>query len=127
MAAIAGCIVLVLVGRTAELPWGIGALVLLLGVYFGLVFPLRYGVDDTHLLVRFGICCQRIPLADIREVYPTRSALGSPALSLDRLHVQYGDGFFKGVMISPADRDGFLDDLAQKARLKREGDRLVRV
>ena len=48
------------------------------------------------------------------------------ALSLDRLRVQYGKGFFKAVLISPADRNGFLDDLARKAGLKREGDRLLR-
>jgi hypothetical protein len=82
---------------------------------------------EHHLLVRFGICRQRIPLADIAEVHPTHNPLSSPALSLDRLRVQYGQGFFKAVMISPADRNGFLDDLAHKAGLKREGDRLVRV
>ena len=59
-------------------------------------------------------------------VHPTRNPAGSPALSLDRLRVQYGQGFFKGVMISPVDRNRFLDELAQKAGLKREGDRLVR-
>ena len=88
---------------------------------------MRYGLDDTHLLVRFGLCRQRIVLADISEVHPTSNPLSSPALSLDRLHVQYGEGFFKAVMISPADRNRFLDDLAQKAGLKREGDRLIRV
>jgi len=91
-----------------------------------LVFPMRYGLDDTHLQVRFGICRQRIPLADILEVHPTRNPLSSPALSLDRLHVQFGQGIFKTVMISPAERSRFLDDLAKTAGLKREGDRLVR-
>lgn len=109
------------------LAWGLPGVLLVLGIYFGLVFPMRYGLDDTHLYVRFGLCRPRIPLADISEVYPTRNPLSSPALSLDRLPVQYGQGFFKAVMISPANRNGFLDDLAQKAGLKREGDRLVRV
>ncbi len=119
-------IALVLDGKSSELPLGIGSILFVGAIYFGLVFPMRYGVDDTYLLVRFGVCCQRIPLADIMEVHPTHNPLSSPALSLDRLHVQYGQSFFKAVMISPADRNRFLDELAQKAGLKREGDRLAR-
>jgi Bacterial PH domain len=127
-ASIAVCVALVLAGKTSELPWGLVSVLFVLGLYFGLVFPLRYGLDDTHLLVRFGVCRRRIPLAAISEVRPTHNPLRSaPALSLDRLHVQYGQGFFKAMMISPTDRNGFLDDLAQRAGLKREGDRLVRV
>jgi hypothetical protein len=41
--------------------------------------------------------------------------------------VQFGEGFFKAVLISPTQRNRFLDELAQKAGLSREGDRLVRV
>ena len=121
------CVALALSGKMSELPVGIGSVLLVFGIYFGLVFPMRDGLDDTHLLVRVGLCRQRIPLVDISEVHPTRNPLSSPALSLDRLHVQFGQGVFEAVMISPADRNGFLDDLAEKAGLKREGDRLVRV
>lgn len=120
------CIGMVVTGQTVALPGCLVALVIVVMVYFGLVFPMRYGVDDTYLIVRFGVCRQRVLLADIVEVYRTHNPLSSPALSLDRLRVQFGPGFFKGVMISPADRDGFLNYLAQKAGLKREGDRLVR-
>jgi hypothetical protein len=101
--------------------------VLLAGVYLGLVVPIRYGLGDNQLVVRFGLCHHRVSLADILEVRPTHNPLSAPALSLDRLRVQYGQGFFKAVLISPADRNGFLDDLARTAGLKREGDRLVRV
>jgi hypothetical protein len=125
--SIAVCVALTLAGETSGLLVGLASILLVFGIYFGLVFPMRYGLDDSHLLVRFGLCRQRIPLADISEVYPTHNPLSSPALSLDRLRVQFGPGIFKAVMISPADRDGFLDDIAQRAGLKREGDRLVRV
>jgi len=127
VASILVCIALALSGKTSELLWGLAPALLVFGIYFGLVFPMQYGLDDTHLLVRFGVCRQRIPLVEIAEVHPTHNPLSSPALSLDRLHVQFGPGFFKAVMISPAERDRFLDDLAQQAGLKREGDRLVRV
>jgi hypothetical protein len=127
VASIAACVALLLAGNTSGLAVGMASGVLVLGIYFGLVFPMRYGLDDTYLLVRFGICRKRIPLVDIAEVHPTRNPLSSPALSLDRLHVQFGQGPFQAVLISPADRNRFLDDLAQRAGLKREGDRLVRV
>jgi hypothetical protein len=124
--SLAVCVALVLAGKTSELPWGIASVLLVFGAYFGLVFPIRYGLGDTHLLVRFGLCRRRIALMDISEVHPTRNPLSSPALSLDRLRVQFGRGWSKAVMISPADRNRFLDDLARKAELKREGDRLFR-
>jgi hypothetical protein len=65
-------------------------------------------------------------LTDISEVHPTRNPLSSPALSLERLHVQFGRGFFKAVMISPEHPDRFLDDLSGRTGLRRQGDRLVR-
>lgn len=126
LVSLAACVALVLGGKTSELPWGIAGVLLVFGIYFGLVFPMRYGLDDTHLLVRFGLCCRRIALIEILEVHPTRNPLSSPALSLDRLHVQFGQGWRKAVMISPADRSRFLDELARKGALKREGDRLFR-
>jgi hypothetical protein len=123
---VGGWVVAVLAGDPTGMLVGTAMLVLVAGIYFGLVLPIRYGLDDTTLTVRFGLCRQRISLADITEVHRTRNPLSSPALSLDRLHIQYGPGLFKSTMISPADRDSFLDELARKAGLTREGDRLVR-
>ncbi len=126
VATVAVCVAAALAGSITNLLVGVAVAVFVAGLYFGLIVPVRYGLDDTQLIVRSGVCRQRIPLADISEVYPTRNPLSSPALSLDRLHVQTGKGVRKGVMISPADRDLFLDNLAQQAGLKREGDRLSR-
>ncbi len=125
--SVSACVALVVDGKTAQLPWGLAGVVLILGIYFGLVFPMRYGIDDSHLHVRHGLCWQRVPLAEIIEVHATRNPISSPALSLDRLHVQFGAGIFQAVMISPCDRDRFLDELAEKADLQRDGDRLLRV
>jgi hypothetical protein len=126
VAAVAVVAAMALGGPRSELPFAIAVVAVVAGIYFGLVFPMRYGLGDDHLTVRSGLLRQRIPLADILEVRPTRNPLSSPALSLDRLYVKFGPGFFKAVMISPADRDGFLDDLARRAGLRREGDRLTR-
>jgi hypothetical protein len=126
MVAVAVCIAFALAGSTPGLLVGVAEAVLVAGIYLGLIFPMRYGLDDTHLVVRFGLCRHRVPLADISEVRPTHNPLSAPSLSLDRLQVQYGTGVFKAVLISPTDRNLFLDELARKAGLKREGDRLVR-
>jgi|SRR5678815_2140404 hypothetical protein len=72
-----------------------------------------YVVDDTRLLVRSGPFWWTVPLETIQEVFPTRNPLSSPALSLDRLCVRYQRGKSKGmIMISPADKEGFLKVVA---------------
>ena len=127
VAAGAVCAASALAGSTPGLLVGGAMAVVVMGIYLGLVLPIRYRVSETHLIVRFGVCRRHIPLAEITEVKPTSNPLGAPALSLDRLRVQFGEGVFKAVLVSPKDRDLFLDELAQRAGLEREGDRLFRV
>jgi hypothetical protein len=96
----------------------------LLAIYGGLVFPMYYELGDDALIIRFGLARSRVPYRSIRAVRPTGNPLSSPALSLDRLHVDAGSAL--GPNISPADRSGFLDALAQRTpHLRREGDSLV--
>jgi hypothetical protein len=104
-------------GEPLQLAWGFGALLFVAGLYLGVVYPIRYGIDDLHLVIRNGLMRQRIPLADIVEVRPTRNPLSSPAMSLDRLRIQYGAGLFKSVMISPNERPQFLEHLARTVGL----------
>lgn len=113
-------------GSREDLFAAVLASVLTIGILGGLVYPMRYGVNDEHLIVRFGVVRTRIPLAHITSVTPTRNPLASPALSMDRLSIVSGPGLTGAVMISPADRDRFLDELAARAGLKRIGDRLER-
>lgn len=102
------------------------ALAIVLGIYAAFLFPVRYGLTDMELVVHFGLVRQRIPYDRIQAVTPTRNPLSSPALSLRRLQVTYGAGFRNSQRISPADRDGFLDELARRAGMRRVGDRLER-
>jgi hypothetical protein len=97
------------------------SLLVMAGIYGGLLFPLYYRLEASALLVRFGLVRQRIPYDAITAVRPTHNPLSSPALSLRRLRVDYRRSF---VMISPVRRDEFLDALAQRAGLVREGDKL---
>ena len=77
-----------------------------------------YTLTADQLLVRSGPFKWRIPVESISAVSPTLNALSSPALSLDRLRVEYGKGSY--IMISPRDKDAFLRSLeAARATLRR--------
>ncbi|MGA0055127.1 MAG: PH domain-containing protein [Steroidobacteraceae bacterium] len=45
----------------------------------------------------------------MKELRPVRSVLSSPALSIDRIEIIYGN--HDSVMISPVDRDRFMAEL----------------
>lgn len=113
-------------GSTTDLWIGAAACAFIGAIYGLLIFPMRYGISADRLIVRHGVVRQRVRLADITEVQPSRNPLSSPALSLNRLHVRFGSGFFRSVLISPADRAGFLALLAERAGLERDGETLRR-
>ncbi len=68
-----------------------------------------YRVDAGMLTIVSGPLRRSVAIDQITSVERTRNPLSSPALSLDRLRIRYGDN--KSVMISPADRDRFLKAL----------------
>ena len=85
----------------------------------------RYELDGRALTARSGPLRWRIDVGTIASVTPSRNPLSSPALSLDRLEVRHGKG--KRILLSPADRDGFLRALLRAdPALERQGDGLRR-
>jgi hypothetical protein len=103
---------LILSGETMGGLINLSALGVVLLVYtFGL-FPLRYELTSDVLVIRSGWGKRRVPYAEIRNVQPSRSLLSSPALSLDRLRIDYGRTF--PIYISPDDRRAFMRDLAAR-------------
>jgi len=126
IAAVSVTLSAILAGNREEIIIGIGAILFVSLLYFGLIIPIRYGLDAKELIVQAGLCRFRIPLSEIEEVYPTHNPLSSPAMSLDRLGVRFGKGLFKRVLISPAEREEFLDHLARNASMTRDGKRLRR-
>lgn len=72
----------------------------------------RYIVGPAELRIVSGPFRWRVPLRDIRAVTPTRSPLSSPALSLDRLRIEYGRR--KWIMVSPRDRQAFVSELRRR-------------
>jgi hypothetical protein len=72
-----------------------------------------YRLDASQLVVRSGPFKWTVELSSLRRIRPTRSLLSAPALSLDRLELQYGPA--RTIVISPADRSAFLDAIAERA------------
>lgn len=123
--SIATVVALVLEGCASQLPLAAVIALLVAVLYVAVVLPVSYGLDATHLIVRHGLLRRPIGLGDILSVEPARSLLASPALSLDRLLVGFGDGAFDSVMISPRERERFLQELSRDAGLERDGERLA--
>lgn len=122
LVVLVGAAVVGMVGAGAAISRDARALPVALFILFvGVVLPLwilsstRYALDDVHLIIRSGPFRWRVPIAEITSVTPTRNPLSSPALSLDRLRIEYGRG--RAVMISPADKDSFLHALESRRRV----------
>lgn len=71
-----------------------------------------YVLTDKELIVRYGPFKKIVPLHSVKSVKKTMNPLSSPALSLKRLEIQYGQ--YSIVLISPKDRDEFMDILAKR-------------
>ncbi len=79
------------------------------GLPIWLLLGTDYVLEPAQLLVRSGPFRWRVPVAEITAITPTSNPLSSPALSLDRLRIEYGCG--SAIMISPRDKERFLRDL----------------
>lgn len=119
VAAIASVIYSSVQALTAPVPGTVLIVVLVLLVSIALpawlFLATHYTLTATELRIRSGPFRWTVPLRDIVSVTPTRNPLSSPALSLDRLRIEYGSG--RWIMISPRDRDGFLRDLDHRRGL----------
>ena len=86
----------------------------------------RYEITQRDLIARSGPWRWRVPLAAIESVTPTRELRSAPALSLDRLQVLHRESAY-GLLVSPKDREGFLQALLHACpHLRRQGDGLRR-
>jgi hypothetical protein len=66
----------------------------------------EYVVDNGELFISCGPVRKRIQLRDIKSATPSKNPLSSPALSLDRILITYGEN--KSILISPENKKGFL-------------------
>jgi hypothetical protein len=75
-----------------------------------LVLNTYYKIKEKKLIIVCGILFKlHISIDEIKDVQPTNNPLSSPALSLDRLAIRFGGR--QTVMISPKDKEGFINEL----------------
>jgi len=91
--------------------WIIAIPVLLLGVCLpiSILVSTTYRITDGSLGISCGFFKWKIPLQDISRIEPTTDPISSPALSLNRIRIEYGQA--KSVLISPFNKEEFLRDL----------------
>ena len=78
-----------------------------------LVVPCRYIFREEDLLVQAGILKWKVPYKDVTSVEETNNPLSSPALSLDRIRIEYQG---RAIMVSPERKAEFLSVLRGKVR-----------
>lgn len=86
-----------------------GAMLAIIACLIWMSLGTYYSVDRKTLKIVAGPIRWKIPVSEIDSVEQTRSPISSPALSLDRLRIRYSGA--KSVMISPADKNGFMKAL----------------
>ncbi len=108
-----GCGMVILEGADpVEITVTILACLVGLAFFVWLLLGTFYTVDRGILIVRAGPLRWKVPLDQITAVEATRNPMSSPALSLDRLRIRYGKN--RQIMISPADKAGFLRAIGQE-------------
>ena len=83
-----------------------------IGLPLWLLYTTQYVVKDEVLKIQSGPFKWTIPIVSISQVVETSNPRSSPALSLRRLKITYGES--KTIMVSPKDREGFLEAIGQR-------------
>lgn len=100
----------------------VGAIALMLSALYGT----RYVIDGQRIAISAGPFRWNIEIRLIESIRPTNDPTSSPACSLDRLEIAWGDAY-ETIMVSPADKIAFLEAVAARdPALAREGPGLVR-
>lgn len=81
-------------------------MIAVVGLMVWLLLGTHYTVDHGVIRIVSGPFHWKVPVDQITSVTATKSPLSSPALSLDRICIRYGTR--RRIMISPADKAGFL-------------------
>ncbi|MCF4009513.1 PH domain-containing protein [Rheinheimera sp. UJ63] len=109
LAALYGVIHSLNSGDNADIVASLFALLVSSGLPIWLINSTRYTLTEQQLLVKSGPFQWQIPIVQISNITPTINPLSSPALSLDRLRIDYGQG--RSLMISPKQQQQFLQAL----------------
>lgn len=108
-------IAVVMIGSTLPLifppKWIVLIINLLVLLFIVHIFSTTYYlVDGRFLIVRSGfIVNKKIDINSVKSIKETNSMISAPALSFDRLEVNWGK--FSGIVISPRDKHGFVAEM----------------
>ena len=75
-------------------------------------FGTYYVITDKELKIRSGPYFHNLQLSSIKKIRKSRNPLSSPALSSDRLEIEYGK--YNHTYISPKEEEQFIGLLKEK-------------
>lgn len=79
------------------------------------IFNTRYIIQNETLRIRCMFIKWEIPLSCVQKISKSSNSISSPALSLDRLKIEYvQDGKMKNVLVSPKDQSAFIQAVQRK-------------
>jgi len=76
-----------------------------------LSIPCRYEIKEKEILIKCGLYEDRIPIGEIKKMFPTMNPLSAPALSLKRIQIETVHSSY---LISPRDRETFIEEVNKK-------------
>lgn len=91
---------------------------LLLWLWFGT----SYKIDDENLIVKSGPFKSTIDIKSIKKLRATKTLLAGPALSIDRIEIQYKR--YDSVIVSPKEKNKFIESLLSKNKSIKVDDKL---
>lgn len=101
-------------GTMVEYPEHTMVYIFTIAVLWWPVFSTTYTIGNNTLAIRSMFLKWVIPLENIKTVSKTNNSISSPALSLDRLKIEYlKDGKMKQILVSPRDQQGFCKELQE--------------
>ena len=114
-----GSLAVLLIDRTiSSLIVALFLIVILAGVIWMQVAT-YYRLDEETLFVRSGPLHWTIPLASISSATLTDDPTAGPALSLQRIKIEFTkNGSKDEILISPEDREGFIEALRKSSHTR---------
>ena len=101
-------------GNMAQYPVHTFTYVLTIAVLWWPVWNTQYRIEAEQLVITSMFLTWKIPLSTIQKISPSNNSVSSPALSLDRLRIDYQkQGKAKFILISPKDKQAFTQALQQ--------------
>lgn len=78
---------------------------------YAVTLPCYYTIENQHLKIRAGIIIKKdIDIQQISRIAESNDPISSPAMSLKRLRIDFGQGDY--ILISPQNRKAFIELLS---------------